>query len=336
MMGPSALIADKTPNAPVLDPGWAFVKQRVIDWQSPASPAPKTPTPPAVFELENRGVDPVRVLSVESGCGCAKPRVTPLLIEPGGRAKVEVVAPPISVGERVVPITLKTDAKHEPDVQLQLRVVGSRIPPFLLRASGELTYFMGYSPTETRELVVETIESLEPGPHCDLPFIHCAPPTISDSPHPQDQGVVGRVYRHRVSFASPPPEEGFSGRITVADPWDESRVMHVNIFGEPNPEVKVVPSSLVVRAGAAEIDSSTRFMLKLRDPDADPRVDFAWEGASPFTVEEVPDQRMPTFALRRARPVEEEGGKYTLIVRLDRRDAPAVTVPVYVIAASRP
>ena len=82
----------------------------------------------AKFQLFNSGGEPVNVLAVESGCGCARPTVHPEKILPGEVATVDVQVDEIPIGERVVPISLTTDSSATPQVVLSVKVIGRRPP----------------------------------------------------------------------------------------------------------------------------------------------------------------------------------------------------------------
>lgn len=163
----------RVPRAAPLFPGRLIAKEPMVEWRSPGPGEPGAPN--ARFEIANPGSSPVRVLTVESGCGCATPKVHPRLVRPGGVAIVEVEANPIEIGEKDVVITLETDSPATPIVPLTLRIIGCRRPPFIVSVTGDLTCQEGYSAEDTREIHVDTIErvasSHTPTLRCDLPFL---------------------------------------------------------------------------------------------------------------------------------------------------------------------
>ena len=76
------------------------------------------------FVLDNPGQTAVRILSVESGCGCTIPSYDPEIIPPGGRGLINARAEYFPVGERRVPIAVNTDSAATPKVSLTLHLIG--------------------------------------------------------------------------------------------------------------------------------------------------------------------------------------------------------------------
>ncbi|HEX8198854.1 MAG TPA: DUF1573 domain-containing protein [Isosphaeraceae bacterium] len=189
-------------------PGRLDVKESQVTWGGPPSASARPAGDgPAQFEVTNTGGTPVRVLTVKSGCGCAAPTVRPGIIAPGVMATVTVVATPPAVGVRRIPVVLETDSPVTPEVVPRLRLVGSRRPPLLLAAGGDLTYrdvLLG----ESREITAETIEPVQetrtPILTSDLPSLRLTPVDRTETPNAGEPGVVGRLYRYRVEFAARP------------------------------------------------------------------------------------------------------------------------------------
>ena len=88
--------------------GLLVARHSNLVWKGPATPRAGADSSARVtFELDNVGGRPVRILSIESGCGCARPRVRPGLVAPGHSAMVEVTALMVPVGEKVVQFNLR-------------------------------------------------------------------------------------------------------------------------------------------------------------------------------------------------------------------------------------
>jgi len=138
-------------------PGKIVPRQSTLTWQG--SEEPKSTKVGALsideafakFELENLGGLPVRILAVQSSCGCLEPKIEKMTIEPGKIVVVEAHALPVEVGEKLVAVTLRTDSPLTPEVVLQLRMFGGRRPPYLQQAAGELTWMEGDIKTSKRK-----------------------------------------------------------------------------------------------------------------------------------------------------------------------------------------
>jgi hypothetical protein len=129
-------------------------------WRSPPirSGAPRLRAE-ATFSLVNRGRAAVHVTSLESGCGCTTPRITPTTVQPDGTALVTAIGTPLSSGERTVAITVHTDSPLSPEIVLHFKMVTDRLPPFITEVAGDFAYDASYSTDEARDFIVNTVES---------------------------------------------------------------------------------------------------------------------------------------------------------------------------------
>lgn len=199
------------------------------------------------FELINQGGKPVRILSVESGCGCAKPLVNVDVVAPGMVATVDVVAAPLSFGQKDVPITIHTSSTTKPNIKLTLRIIGTRNPPFLYQIWGDLTFRGVYKPGEVREVTIVTVEP----PGCpevpqvipDLPFLKLTEAGVEDQPYSRP-GTLLRQRNYRVEFTGKPPSETFTGTIVAHDPWEAGATLSLNVSGQFQSQLKIVPATI--------------------------------------------------------------------------------------------
>jgi hypothetical protein len=110
------------------------------------------------YDLRNVGDIPVKISSIRASCGCAKPTVSPTVVAPGGTAVLRVAVTKPAIGERMVRINLETDSPTR-WVELTARLFSSNRPPFMMDASGDLTFFDDeIEEGATGEVVVRTIE----------------------------------------------------------------------------------------------------------------------------------------------------------------------------------
>ena len=137
----------------------------------------------ARFVVVNSGGLPVRVISVQSSCGCTTARVTPEIIAAGSTGVVEVRGTPYPVGERAVTVNLTTDSASTPVVHLLFRMLGTRRSRFLLQAGADLAYVGESFKDDVRQIVAIAIvpfssKSEPPIIKTDLPFLKIGPPTV--------------------------------------------------------------------------------------------------------------------------------------------------------------
>lgn len=236
--------------------GLLVARQSNLIWKGPATRGVGADAPAnARFELNNVGGTPVRIISVTSGCGCAKPVVRPELVAPGAVAVVEVTALTIPVGEKDVLITVHTDSPVNPDVPLTLKLVGTRKPPFLYLIDGEAVFLGEYSPAMSREIGVYTIESGEQGTSprvdLDLPFLKATLTGVETKPY-IEPGTLLRRWKYRVELKDRPSSGSFTGLLTAKSPWDPDDSLSLNVVGQLRSGPRAFPSAIILdRSGGA-------------------------------------------------------------------------------------
>ncbi len=291
----------------------------------------------AVFEVENTGGRPVRIKEVAASCGCATPRVSRSVIEPGTVANIEVQTTPGPVGEQVLFVDLRTNSPLTPVVRLRLRTFGGRDPPFLLQSGGDLIYRAESFQSETREVTALTVESPDskrnpPLIKSELPFLEFSPPDITERPYAVSTSVL-RTYRFKVSFSTPP--RIFSGDVLIVDPWDPQHVDRIHVQGETLPSLRVAPSRLILRAESSVGRNrlSSKLFVSSRVPIRDISAVAEPEGTSPLSIgrpDFYEEGRRASFSvgLKPGEPVRE--GEFRIIVRQSPSSAERIVVPVLV------
>lgn len=249
-------------------PGRLVALEDALEWRSPSGSAPSDAT--AQYRLENRGGRPVRITSLESGCGCAEPKVEPETIGPGGSALVTVKARPFQVGQRVVEFVLNTDSPITPVVRLALKMIGTRKPPFILYAGGDLSWPAGLSDRAPREVRILTVGGRSdvgaPRFDSDLPFLHFTLTSQKESPY-TEVGTYQRDYLYRVDIQGETPEGAFTGEVIVTPSWDDDKA-RIPIHGEVSRPVRVVPSHPVLGLkDASDSEGEATFCVLMREPD---------------------------------------------------------------------
>ncbi len=291
-MGGSALAARYLGRA--ASPGKLVPQQELLIWRSPVEKAfrlLKSDEAEAKFVLGNVGGTSVRILKVETSCGCATPKIEPTTIAPGKNGTVEVQAAPLQSGEKMVSITLHTDSSLSPTVVLSLRIIGSRLPPFMGQAKGELSFLGDDSATEVRKIFADTVELKGSPPTSpivknELPFLEISHPVLeADEPYTTPD-TVHRRYVYEAKLASEVPSGSFSGDVFVIDPWDSNHVELIRVHGEALPPLRVFPSRAILRVEKAQGGEGpvAKFMILSKTPALDLVVESEGNEDSPFSV----------------------------------------------------
>lgn len=236
------------------EPGRLVCHEPALEWHCPDPSIPYDPTseaPEVTYHLRNDGDHPVRILKVESSCGCSVPRVEPATIPPGGRARVDVDAKAIQIGYQDATIALLTDSSESPRVDLRLRIIGARRPPYLVHSFGELEFRPDVPDGRTRRVYASTFQATdEPVVHprlsCDLPFVKIGVPAIVDEHPSLFPGAVERRFAYEIRLDDPPSSSRFSGTLLVQDPWDKKVSHSLRVHGSSVPALRASPSRLLV------------------------------------------------------------------------------------------
>lgn len=314
-------------------PGQLVARQATVTAGGPASSADGT------FTLVNVGGLPVKILSVTSGCGCATPTVEPSLIAPGrtGTVTVSTAGATLSVGERTVPITLRTDSPVAPEVSLKFRTLGSARPPFVAHATGDLAFGRDIRVGEHRPVVVEVVErgrpERKPTLASDLPFLRIHEEGMTEKANAYDPSVFHRYNSFNVEVAERPPDSGFQGRVTVNDPWNTDRDLAIHVQGEPDPAVRIAPSRGILRiSGPTDRAAKLAFLVSLKEPCPDLRIEAEGGAESPLVVERVEaadaKTRSVSFDIRLRPGNAAVDGVHNIVIRPTESPADAVIVPV--------
>jgi hypothetical protein len=293
----------------------------------------------AVFEVENIGDRPVRVVSVEASCGCVRPSVQPSVIAPHEMGLVGVRTTAFPVGEQLATLKLHTDSPLTPTVGLRLRTLGWRDPPFLIRATGDLIYFGGSAVTEAREICVYSAElrGTKPNPPAiksDLRFLTVALPKIDERPSSDGLGLL-RTYRHEVTLSSdPPPPAKFGGDVLITDPWDSEHVERLHVQGDTPPPLRVYPSRIILRGDSVTSPERGDARLTVCSPGATSRISAVVEpeGETPLSIHRAGTDKEGgvSFTITLDRGKLRRDAEYSIIIRQSPGSAVQVVVPVLV------
>jgi hypothetical protein len=160
--------------------GLLVPRQSSLTWESPNADGPiVAETAELLFVLDNPGRQPVRVVGIDTTCGCVRPVADPPYVVPGGMTNVVVRATTPSTGTSVLPLIVHTDSSR-PDVRLTARLVVRRRPPYLYDVTGHLIFRGTFSPNLTCDFEVVTFESgkptVAPDVSTELPFLKVEKP----------------------------------------------------------------------------------------------------------------------------------------------------------------
>ncbi len=282
-------------NRPSSLPGQLVADEPMIVWQSPivelGQPLAQAK---AKFRLMNSGGRLVNILSVGSGCGCAKPVPSATVIGPGQSITLDVEGSPFPIGDRTIPITVHTDSAATPSVDLRLRMLGSRTPPFLLDATGELAFLNVERANlalagETRRFTVRMIEldSAEREPSFRVTPPGLVVEKVSSQARPYiTPGSVVRTHVYNVSFAEPPIESRIAGMVSVVDPWFAEHVTDLKVYAEIRSRIRAVPA-WVELSNEGGPESSAEFLVLTNEPDSVPIDQYRVEAEQPWRVEPI-------------------------------------------------
>lgn len=308
---------------PASSPGRLVADEQEIFWQSPAAEIGHAPVQvKARFRLVNMSGRVVNIISVESGCGCARAIPSETSIGPRRVAWLDVEGTPFPIGDRTVPISVLTDSPLTPKIDLRLRMVGSRTPPFLLNAEGDLSFINVERSRlkeggESRKFVVRLVESDSAGRD---PSFRFRPPSlriekISSTTEPYlSPGSVLRTQIYSASFVEFPVDSRIAGVVSVVDPWFQDHVIDLNLYAEIRSRIRIAPSRGHIDI-TGDTESSTNLLIFTREPAPISISEYKIDNEGPIRVEPIAaDGGVATFKVIAKLPhgLDEATGKITV------------------------
>ncbi len=323
-------------------PGELRTKTPSLEWKSTEKTSTKSWAQGVVtFEIENCGESEVRILSLERGCGCVDAKMRSDSIPPGGLGFLDVTASPQVIGEKRVTIRLATDSLLTPKLNLDLKVVGTRRPPYLLSAAGDLN-FLDCEPGASDEFEVTSVahsgEDREVKLECDLPFAQIEKVSLIRKPSVDDPNVLYHIRRYRLRLKENLSEQSFQGRVQIGDPWDPERFLTVPISGLMKPAFRVVPTRLRFDlSGPGEGSPDRNFVVIRRNRVRETQIEVERESDSPLLIERstTSDASQGEPFRVRLKPGTPRGeGVFNLIVRDPEGKSKPITLPVEIRGGS--
>lgn len=220
----------------------------------------------AQFDLVNEGASVVKIVKVESACGCATPRIEPAIVQPRGRAIVYTEAKKPAFGEKNVEFLVHTDSLVSPLIKLHLRLTSNRVPPYLSSVRGDLSFYGSLKAGDRAELLVHTISNEERGvdPKIVLP-LDCLKVVLKDRNAVLLDGIKKwqNAYRYEIVFDSLPPPGIHTEKVSVEDPWDSKHVVSIPVYIENSSAIRVFPRMATLSLKhSADYSGEAKFIVK--------------------------------------------------------------------------
>ena len=277
----------------------------------------------------------VHVTSVDSGCGCTIPSVTPTTVQPYATALVTAIGTPLSSGERTVAITVHTDSPLSPEIVLHFKMITDRVPPFITAVAGDFAYPESYAADEGRDFLVTTVESGQltaaPIVKTDLPFLSIAKPRVREAPY-DESSLKLKTYTYRVTFNSKPETESFTGSIWAVDPGTGAKTEDVLAFHRAKRSIIAVPSAVTLSLGTDRESDQAQLTLLTEREMPHIVVDTADEAdRKVIEISEMPREnasRLRRFLIRASTPGRHETHSLSLRVKENAAAAACIVVPV--------
>ena len=208
----------------------------------------------ATFRIENRGGMDLVVKTSSSSCACTVAAIEPSVVPPGSSGVVTLRATAPAAGQRDVEVRLVTNSEPEPELLLQLQIVGKAPLPFVAERSEQVQFgaFGSLPPPET--IWVTTHEKRDDPPwlngiEVDRDFLKIRGGFVEDGPTLGP--AVIRRYRYTAEFQRLPEPGPFRGQVSLFGPESASRVV-LPISGNVLRPIEVFPSRLSASLGVGE------------------------------------------------------------------------------------
>jgi hypothetical protein len=246
-------------------------------------------------------------------------------------------ATPLQFGERTAFITLHTDAPPSPEIVLKLHIVGSRRPPFMGQARGELNYIGDVPVGDLGKIYAYNMEHAGSTPSppivkCEALFVEVGPAKLLEENPYEGPDFVTRKYVFDARVARDPLVDQFAGTILVIDPWDAEHVERTRFHGEILPPLRAIPSRIILHLkNSHDQHAGATIVVKSKSPARKFVVSLEGSKETPLTIGEIitaDGGRMASFRVA-LRAGQSEEGEYKIHIGT-ASGTDRVTVPVSV------
>jgi hypothetical protein len=202
----------------------------------------------ATYRVTNRGGRDLVFGEVKTSCGCSVASIEPNRLKPGESGVVTVKGSPLNAGENAVEIRISTNAEPDPELVLQLTMIGSAKVPYVAFHSGSVRYGVVRSADLREPIRVETRENQSARPWiksvtCNLPGVEVKGGMQEELPLGQD--VVFRRYEYQAELKRVPEPGEIRGEITfLAQEREATPVLTLPVGGTVRAAVFAAPSAL--------------------------------------------------------------------------------------------
>lgn len=216
--------------------------------------APSARPTPTRLTLKNTGNQSVRILAVESTCGCTLPDFSePVEIAGGEEHVLEVSGTPPGIGEKQAALTVRIDSQAQPALRVPVLLKGKPLEvPYVSSLPERLELRTTRLEPLSHEFTVRIVESPNAKPWLGTPTADaadCEIDRLDMTEEPGPAGSVLRSYRFRLNAPAPPsdgtPQHRQVRFATSRPAQTEPRPMRVTYRFVP--AVRAVPEEIFVR-----------------------------------------------------------------------------------------
>ncbi len=216
--------------------------------ESPLIAEDKSSVVVASYRLVNNGDRNLVLGQTTTTCGCTIASIDPTVVPPRGSATVKVHGEPSEAGERDVHITVETNDKRSPILNLELVMVGATPMPFIGHTSGPIQFGTIERNDAAADFYFDTHERQESSPwlldvRSPLPGFSIVAGTVQIVKKTGD--AIIRRHHYHATFHPDQPSSGLLGHVALIDPSAPARAIHqIQVLGIVHSPVYAIPQAI--------------------------------------------------------------------------------------------
>lgn len=200
------------------------------------------------YSIRNTSYEPIQLQNTETTCGCTLANIEPRMLQPGQTAKLTADVDSIPVGSKNVQITVKTSSKNQPELVMNLKLVGTGKVPYVAYVSETIPFGRVFQPGQKESFFVETREAEGSKPWLGIPVVDSVDFTMSGGlkeERSMGAGTLFRRYEFQMEQNKLVKTGEFRGVVVFQDQSDPKlKIQTISYNGQVMPAVYATPSAI--------------------------------------------------------------------------------------------
>jgi hypothetical protein len=300
---------------------------------------PKNARVRAVYKVKNRGGGDLVFGEALTSCGCSVASIRPAVLKPGRTAVITVDGTAPAAGEKTVKISIGTNSKRKPLIELSLTMVGRAEVPFVASSSNVVQFGTVHEGNMEQPFFLVTHEDAAKGNWVRKVMTASKGIEILTGPsseHDIGGGIVARRYEYTAKLGALPEPGVFSGEVLwFADSSGGVPILRIPLQGTVRVPVFSSPAVIYGVFDLTDEYPKLSFSLAPNDPTFALDAKFIRDASTTVTVRET--SRYRNRILYEVSPIEPLTKPLvsTLTFETNHPKPPTVRIPLHLVVTNK-